>query len=594
MVNATTITAVAPAGSAGAASVVVTTSGGSNSANTLYTYSSGPTVSAISPSSGPIAGGTSVTITGANLTGATGVTIGGTAATSVVVVNATTITAVTPAGSAGAKSVVVTTSGGSNAANTLYTYTTIATSSVALTASTQAPVFGKSVTFTATVTPSAATGSVTFKDGATTLGTGVLSGGVATYSTSALKLGAHTITAVYAGNSSYAASTSNAVVVTTGRPDPTADPNVRGIIVSQVSATLRTAEQVSSTVQQRLETIHGDDTPAFSNGVGISVRERPTAMVSDPSEQDKALPSSKASKSRLMKDPANQPKPSKAPAGTLTPDYNVWTAGSVVVGNQTYTGQVADSRITVSGLTAGVDKRVSQNVKGGFAVSLSSDRTKGNNDGFSNNAKSVTGTAYASWRVSNNVFLDGLLGYGRLNFATSRYDGNAASTIYGSRSGSVAFGSVLASYEQKMGAFKFAPYAGIDLMLGTLDAYTETGDADWTLRYASASVTSQGLILGFRGQYDMSLSSGTLSPMARVQFRYGSSGSVNQSMSYAADSSTSYNLAVSGAQQNTLATSLGLRFTSKSGPAGQIEYLNNASVSGRQSNGIRGMVMIPF
>ncbi|MEY2879388.1 MAG: hypothetical protein RLZZ15_1768, partial [Verrucomicrobiota bacterium] len=81
-----------------------------------------PTVSAISPTSGTTAGGTSVTITGTNFTGATGVTIGGTAATSVVVVSATSITCVTPAGTAGAQSVVVTTPGGSNSANSLYTY----------------------------------------------------------------------------------------------------------------------------------------------------------------------------------------------------------------------------------------------------------------------------------------------------------------------------------------------------------------------------------------------------------------------------------------------------------------------------------------
>ena len=49
-------------------------------------------------------------------------TIGGTAATSVTVVNSTSITATTPAGTAGSASVVVTTPGGSNAANTLYTY----------------------------------------------------------------------------------------------------------------------------------------------------------------------------------------------------------------------------------------------------------------------------------------------------------------------------------------------------------------------------------------------------------------------------------------------------------------------------------------
>ena len=52
-----------------------------------------PTVTNVSPASGVAAGGTAITITGSGFTGATGVTVGGTAATAVVVVNSYTITA---------------------------------------------------------------------------------------------------------------------------------------------------------------------------------------------------------------------------------------------------------------------------------------------------------------------------------------------------------------------------------------------------------------------------------------------------------------------------------------------------------------------
>ena len=56
-----------------------------------------PTVTAVSPTSGPTAGGTTVTITGTNFTGATKVALRHVAATSFTVVSSTQITAVSPA-----------------------------------------------------------------------------------------------------------------------------------------------------------------------------------------------------------------------------------------------------------------------------------------------------------------------------------------------------------------------------------------------------------------------------------------------------------------------------------------------------------------
>ena len=122
MVNATTINAVVPAGVAGARDVAVTTVGGTGTGVGLYTYVAAPTVTAIAPSSGPLAGGANVVISGTNFTGASAVTIGGTAATSFTVVNPTTINAVTPAGTAGARDVAVTTVGGTGTGVGLYTY----------------------------------------------------------------------------------------------------------------------------------------------------------------------------------------------------------------------------------------------------------------------------------------------------------------------------------------------------------------------------------------------------------------------------------------------------------------------------------------
>jgi hypothetical protein len=143
VLNATNSTLVATDNLAALASVSWTSAGALVSATPL------PTVTSISPTSGTTAGGTSVTITGTDLTGATGVTIGGGVATSLSANTATSLTCVTPAGTAGVTSVLVTTAGGTNAANTLFTYVApVAISS--LTRVTSTPTKATSVSWTLT------------------------------------------------------------------------------------------------------------------------------------------------------------------------------------------------------------------------------------------------------------------------------------------------------------------------------------------------------------------------------------------------------------------------------------------------------------
>jgi IPT/TIG domain/IPTL-CTERM motif len=81
-----------------------------------------PTVTSVSPNIGPTSGGTSVTITGTNFTGATAVQFGGDNSPSFTVVNATTITAVSPAHSADTESVAVTTPCGTGTKSSAFTF----------------------------------------------------------------------------------------------------------------------------------------------------------------------------------------------------------------------------------------------------------------------------------------------------------------------------------------------------------------------------------------------------------------------------------------------------------------------------------------
>jgi IPT/TIG domain len=123
----TLITVVSPAGASGVVDVTVITPSFTSATGPAdqFTYEPIPAVTTVTPNSGPLAGGTSVTITGTGFTSATTVGFGATAAASSTVVSSTSITATSPASpSSGTVDITVTTAGGTSPTVTadLFTY----------------------------------------------------------------------------------------------------------------------------------------------------------------------------------------------------------------------------------------------------------------------------------------------------------------------------------------------------------------------------------------------------------------------------------------------------------------------------------------
>ncbi|WP_329038300.1 IPT/TIG domain-containing protein [Streptomyces sp. NBC_01725] len=112
--SSTQITAVTPAGSAGAAVVAVTTSGGTSAPDAFFFYAVAPVLNSAAPAQSPTAGGVVVTLTGSNLLNASAVRFGVTNATSFTVVSATQITATAPPGTGSSPITVITPGGTSN------------------------------------------------------------------------------------------------------------------------------------------------------------------------------------------------------------------------------------------------------------------------------------------------------------------------------------------------------------------------------------------------------------------------------------------------------------------------------------------------
>jgi hypothetical protein len=162
--------------------------------------------------------------------------------------------------------------GGAVLINQASTTPTLTQTTTTLSASNTSITSGQSETFTATVSASGSTpsGSVTFSDGSTVLATETLNGsGVATYSTSSLGVGSNSITASYAGNSTFAASASSATAVTVSAPSLTASTTT--LTASAASIATGQSETFTATVSASGSTPSGSVT--FSDGSTVLATE---------------------------------------------------------------------------------------------------------------------------------------------------------------------------------------------------------------------------------------------------------------------------------------------------------------------------------
>ncbi len=148
--------------------------------------------------------------------------------------------------------------------DTSYVKVTKQATTTALSSNKNPSKFNESVTFTATVSPSDATGSVQFFNDTTLLDTASLSGGSASFSTSSLAVGTHSITAKYAGSNAHAESTSTVVSQK----------------VDKAAATITLGNLTGHTYDGSAKAATATTSPAGLSGVSITYKQGDTAVAS--------------------------------------------------------------------------------------------------------------------------------------------------------------------------------------------------------------------------------------------------------------------------------------------------------------------------
>jgi len=171
----------------------------------------------------------------------------------------------------------------------------------AVTSSLNPSTFGQTVTFTAQVSTVAGsgnlTGTVTFSDGATVLAAAVpLNAGVATFATSTLAVGSHSITASYSGDSTHTSSTSTPPLIQVVYAAGTTG----GFTLSVTPATLTLASSQNATVTVTLSSKNG-----FTDTIGLGCASLPAAVTCHFSSISEALKAGAVDKVQLTIDTNN-------------------------------------------------------------------------------------------------------------------------------------------------------------------------------------------------------------------------------------------------------------------------------------------------
>ncbi len=206
--------------------------------------------------------------------------------------------------------------------------------------------------------------------------------------------------------------------------------------------------------------------------------------------------------------------------GLNAPAFAAWTAGTIEFGSANLLGsqQPQDNRFSTSGVTVGLDGRLSTDLKAGFAIGFGANNTSIGTYGTSSNANNFSGTAYASYHPYGSIFVDALAGYGAARFISNRFSALPGVFEPGARNGSEIYSALEMTNEQRWDNWRFAPYTRLQFIDAQLDAFVETGDPTWALSYANTSMPEFSGVVGFHVGYDFLTDWGILTSTLRAEY----------------------------------------------------------------------------
>ena len=409
----------------------------------------------------------------------------------------------------------------------------------------------------------------------------------------------------YTLTNAYGTSAPATVTVTVAaRPDPTLDPNVRGLSDAQAESARRFGRAQVANFMRRTEQLHngggtsrpamgisltsrdrsaGLRTPPASDASGLAITERMRLASDDPAGRDTARavgggglatlggtapalagPGSPASPRRSL---AARPGPTPASNADDADDSTrhkgsvaLWSGGAIDIGTQDAITDRSKITATTSGLSAGADIKLAEGILVGIGGGYGNDVSLVGGGKARVRSESRLIAAYASVMPVENAFIDGMVGVGDLDFSTHRLVTATNATALGHRNGTFTVGALALGIDRAGGPLRWSLYARGEFLNADLGAYAENGAGRLDLRFDRRDVHSLTGTLGARLEAERRYDGLTVTPRLRVEWNHELQDAAAQRLDYADIAGDAfYSIGTIGWSRNQFQLSLGTR-----------------------------------
>jgi methionine-rich copper-binding protein CopC len=338
--------------------------------------------------------------------------------------------------------------------------------------------------------------------------------------------------------------------------DPFEDKTVVALVEAQTDVPKRIIQNVSTPIFNRLQWLrnYNEDRELFSQGIKFRFSNPILASIS------KVVPVALTDDEEIEEE-------------EIDTTWSFWSEGSVSIGKVGDTTSSHSKDINTTGITIGLDNKVSDRYLYGYTIRYTKDDVDVGTPGTSLDTNAYSLSTYASFLTGESKFIEGIFGFSKLDLKNVRKSGS--NTLYGDRDGAQLYGSINYSTVLNRNNLNISPNIRLDISQTYLKEYSETGtDA---LSYDDQTIKNGALYSGVNLNNVFKFNNINLIPNAGIELGLDFSPSSDASITYVSDPNTSYMRSIDQQKSKSGKVKLGLDIITQTGFSLSTLYERNQS-----------------